>query len=50
MNLRRCLLLLVPPLLCASTVVAGSLDAKERAARTACLAGDYTKGVALLAP
>jgi tetratricopeptide (TPR) repeat protein len=28
---------------------ANGLDAKKRAAKTACLAGDYTKGVALLA-
>ena len=49
MNRRRSLLLLVPVLLCTRGVWAASLDAKERMARTACLAGDYTKGVALLA-
>lgn len=35
-------------LLTAEVARADNLDAKERAARTACLAGDYTKGAALL--
>jgi hypothetical protein len=51
MNRRRCLLLLVPFLLSARAVQAGraeSVDAKERQARTACLAGDYAEGVRLL--
>ena len=51
MNRRRYLLLLVPILLSARAVQAGSVegvDAKERRARTACLAGDYAEGVRLL--
>jgi tetratricopeptide (TPR) repeat protein len=51
MNRRRYLLLLVPFLLSAQAVQAGSaesVNAKERRARTACLAGDYTEGVRLL--
>ncbi|HEY5284024.1 MAG TPA: hypothetical protein VIM14_14625, partial [Polyangia bacterium] len=35
-------------LLAARAAQARDLDAKERAARTACLAGDYVKGVAIL--
>jgi len=49
MNLRRCLLLLVPLLLTTRLSQAGNADAKERAARMACLSGDFAKGVALLA-
>jgi len=51
MNRRRYLLLLVPFLLSAQAVQAGSaesVNAKERRARTACLAGDYTEGVRIL--
>jgi hypothetical protein len=48
MDRRRYLLLLVPILLSARAVQAGSADAKERRARTACLAGDYADGVRLL--
>jgi hypothetical protein len=36
-------------LLTASTAAAASIDSKERQARTACLAGDWAKGVAILA-
>src|SRR5664279_1860648 len=35
-------------LLAAPAAQARDVDAKERAAKTACLAGDYVKGVALL--
>jgi hypothetical protein len=51
MDRRRYLLLLVPFLLPARAVQAGSVesvDAKERRARTSCLAGDYADGVRLL--
>ena len=51
MNRRRFLLLLVPFLLSAPAVQAGSVEsvnAKTRRARTACLAGDYSEGVRLL--
>lgn len=51
MNRRKCLLLLVPFLLSAPAVQAGSIesvDAKVRRARTACLAGDYAEGTRLL--
>lgn len=43
----RCLLVVVP-ILFALPARAASTDAKEREARTACLAGDPTKGVQLL--
>jgi hypothetical protein len=51
MNRRRCLLFLVALLLSARAVQAGSVgsvDDKERRARTACLAGDYAEGIRLL--
>ena len=48
MNRRRCLLLLVPILLLARAVQAGSVESKERTARMACLSGDFAKGVAIL--
>jgi len=48
MNRRRCLLCLVPLLLLARVGWAGDAEAKDRAALTACLTGDYGKGVALL--
>ena len=48
MNRRRCLLLLVPFLLSARAVQAGSVETKERTARLACLSGDFAKGVAIL--
>lgn len=51
MDRLRWLLLLVPFLLPARTVQAGNAEstgAKERRARTACLAGDYVEGVRLL--
>ena len=48
MNGRTCLFLLVHFLLSARAVEAGSVENKERAARMACLTGDYTKGVAIL--
>jgi hypothetical protein len=38
----------VPLLLTARVVWAGNAETKERVARTACLSGDYAKGVALL--
>ena len=40
--------MLVPFLLSARPTQAGSTASKERTARTACLAGDYTRGVQLL--
>ena len=48
MNRRKCLFLLVPFLLTARFVQAGTSEAKERAARMACLSGDSAKGVAIL--
>ena len=48
MNRGRYLLVLAPLLLTARIAWAGNVEAKDRAARTACLAGDYAKGVALL--
>jgi len=48
MNRRRYLLVLATLLLTAPAAWAGNVDTKERAARTACLAGDYARGVALL--
>jgi len=45
----KCLLLLIPVMLTARAAQAGSAEAKAKAARTACLSGDYAKGVALLA-
>jgi len=48
MDRRRILLVLVPVLLFARVGFAESRDAKERTARTACLAGDYAQGVRLL--
>jgi len=48
MNCRRCLLLLVPFLLSARAVQAGSIENKERTARMACLSGDFAKGVSIL--
>ena len=48
MNRGRDLLLVVPLLLSARLASAGNVDTKERMARTACLSGDYGKGVALL--
>ena len=48
MNRRRCLLLLVPFLLSARAVQAGSVENKERTARMACLSGEFAKGVAIL--
>jgi hypothetical protein len=43
------LLLFLPILLSARVVHAGGADNRERTARTACLSGDYAKGVAILA-
>jgi hypothetical protein len=48
MKRRKYLLLLVPFLLSARAVRAGSIETKERTARMACLSGDYAKGVAIL--
>ena len=48
MNRGRYLLLVVPLFLSARVADAGNADAKERMARTACLSGDYGKGVAIL--
>jgi tetratricopeptide (TPR) repeat protein len=48
MNSRKSLLLLVPFILTARFAQAENVDAKERAARMACLSGDYAKGVAIL--
>jgi hypothetical protein len=48
MKRRKYLLLLVPFLLSARSVWAGSIETKERTARMACLSGDYAKGVAIL--
>jgi hypothetical protein len=45
---RRILLVLVPALFSARVGLAESRDAKERTARTACLAGDPAQGVRLL--
>jgi hypothetical protein len=42
------LLVFAPLLLTARFAWAGNAETKERAARTACLSGDYAKGVALL--
>jgi tetratricopeptide (TPR) repeat protein len=44
----RYLLVLATVLLPAASARAAGIEAKERLARTACLAGDYAKGVALL--
>ena len=44
----RCLFVLVPLILTARVALAGNPESKERAARMACLSGDYAKGVALL--
>ena len=44
----RCLFVLVPLILTARVAWAGNAETKERVARTACLSGDYAKGVALL--
>jgi hypothetical protein len=48
MRYRTPLLVLLPALLSARVGQAESLDAKERRARTACLAGDYVEGVRFL--
>ena len=48
MNCRRYLLVLAALLLTARGAWAGNAETKERTARTACLSGDYPKGVALL--
>jgi tetratricopeptide (TPR) repeat protein len=45
----RCFVLVVLFLLTARAASAKELDEREATARTACLAGDYTKGVAILA-
>ena len=45
----RCLTFLLPFVMAAQGAQAGGKDGKERAAKTACLSGDYAKGVALLA-
>jgi tetratricopeptide (TPR) repeat protein len=44
-----CFVLALPFLLTAQSAHAASKDSMKRAAKTACLSGDYTKGVALLA-
>jgi hypothetical protein len=44
----KVLLLLIPSLLAAPLARAANMEGKEREARTACLAGDPTKGVQLL--
>jgi hypothetical protein len=43
-----CLAVLLPSLGSSSSARAGGLDEKERAAKKACLSGDYVKGVSLL--
>ncbi len=48
MNPWKYLVLVAGLLLAARTAQAKDVDAKERVAKTACLAGDYTKGVAIL--
>jgi len=49
MSGRKAILLLVVPMILASrSGRADRIDAKERTARTACLSGDYAKGVQLL--
>lgn len=48
MNRRRALVCLAPLLLVARAAWARDAEAKDRAAMTACLTGDYAKGVALL--
>jgi len=45
----RCLALLLPIVIAAQGAQASGKDNRERAARTACLSGDYTRGVRLLA-
>lgn len=48
MNYRQCLTVLLAAILGARSAQGAGQEAKERSARTACLSGDYTKGVALL--
>ena len=48
MNLSKHLVSVTCLLLAAPAAQAKDLEAKERAAKTACLAGDYGKGVAIL--
>jgi hypothetical protein len=48
MNRLAYLLVLLTLLLTARVAWAGNVEAKDRAARTACLSGDYAKGVSLL--
>ena len=43
-----CLLLVTPILLVATSTLAASRQVQERAARKACLSGDYAKGVSIL--
>lgn len=47
--MRRLLIVLMPLLLASQAARAGGRDNRERAARLACLSGDYAKGVAILA-
>jgi len=44
----KCLMPTIASLLVAGTVSAKDSDGQERAARTACLAGDYAKGITIL--
>jgi hypothetical protein len=46
--MRSLLIVLMPLLLASQTARAGSRESRERAARLACLSGDYAKGVAIL--
>jgi len=46
--MRRLLIVLMPLFLASQTARAGSRESRERAARVACLSGDYAKGVAIL--
>ncbi len=48
MNPWKCVALVAWPLLMARGAQANDTDAKERAAKTACLSGDHAKGIALL--
>lgn len=44
----RSLLVSLPVVFAASQALAASIDARDRAARTACLSGDHARGIALL--
>ena len=47
-HVSRCLLIVLPFLLAGPAAYAGARDSKERAAKKACLSGDYAKGVSIL--